>query len=194
MPAVSLIYRLSQSLLAPGSQRTLSRKVKSLVGELPLARHILDVGCGPRSYLWQAGLHPVGVDILPEHVEAFKNHGEKGIVGSAEALPLPDNSFEGVWSFGLLHHLPPDAARRSVNEMIRVCCRGGYIVILDGVLPESIWRRPLAWATRKLDRGRYIRYQHDLESLLLSCHKWSSERFVYSFTGLEGLLCVCYPR
>jgi len=120
--------------------------------------------------------------------------------GSAVELPwqvlrpqfhLQDGSFDGVWRMGLLHHLPGKLALQAVEEMRRVSNAGGYVVIFDNVLPEPARHRPIAWMLRKLDRGRYVRRQQQLESILVGRESWVCERFLYSLWGLEGLLCIC---
>lgn len=109
--------------------------------------------------------------------------------GSAVALPFSDGSFDGVWSVGLLHHLPDDMARQAVREMVRVCCPSGYIVILDAVLPDPIWRRPLAYALRRADRGKFVRRENEFKTILPPDKCFATERFTYTYNGLEVLVC-----
>lgn len=45
------IYRLSQVVLAPGAQRAITRKLGEYTTLFPAAHRILDVGCGPSSWL-----------------------------------------------------------------------------------------------------------------------------------------------
>lgn len=184
------VYRLSQSLLAPDAEKVVAQKLHCTLAQLPPAQDILDIGCGPSSWLWGLGLHPIGLDVSPAYTASFRHRGETAITGSAIALPLPDASFDGVWSIGLLHHLPDGSARQAVAEMLRVARPGGYIVIVDAVMPEPAWRRPVAWTVRKLDRGAHMRSQQALEALLVCRARWVCERFVYSFLGYEGLLCI----
>ena len=183
------LYRLSQLLLAPGAENTLAEKIRHLLEQLPPARRTLDVGCGPSSYLWRLGLHPIGLDLSHNYTTNFSHRREPATTGSATALPFLDGSIDGVWSIGLLHHLPGGEARQAVSEMVRICRSGGYIVIFDAVLPEPAWQRPLAKIIRRLDRGRFMRTQLALESILPHCEGWVCERISYSLTGLEGLLC-----
>ena len=74
--------------------------------------------------------------------------------------------------------------------MLRVTRPGGWIVIFDGVPPESALRHPLAAVVRGLDRGGRMRDEAQLSSLLGPLARWSGERIRYSLTGLEGLLFV----
>jgi SAM-dependent methyltransferase len=183
------LYSCSQLLLAPGAERTLTKEIKHLLTKLPSAHSILDVGCGPSSWLWRVGLHPVGLDLSPAYAAAFVNRAGSAVSGSAVALPFPDGSFDGVWNFGLLHHLPDAMAYKTVSEMLRVCRKGGYVVIFDAVMPESIWQRPIAYALRYLDRGGFVRREDEFKTILPPVsHPYVSERITYSFNGLEGLM------
>ena len=183
------IYRLSQALLAPGAEKGITKKIAECMATLPAAHRILDVGCGPSSWLWRAGLHPVGLDLSPKYTAAFGQNQEPAVNGSACELPMRDDCLDAVWSIGLLHHLPDEMARRAVSEMLRVCRPGGYVAVFDAVLPQPAWKRPIAYALRKADRGRYMRRQDHLISLLPADRSWTFERFEYASTGLELLGC-----
>jgi SAM-dependent methyltransferase len=184
------LYRLTQRILAPGADEAIPQIIGHLLTRLPRAHRMLDIGCGPASWLWRLGLHPVGLDLSPAYMAAVHHHGEPAIIASAAMLPFPDSTFDGVWSFGLLHHLPDDMARQAVREMLRVTCRQGYIVIVDAVLPDSAWRQPLAWALRKLDRGGHVRCQQAFDAILPYPPAWGCERVKYSSLGHEGLFCI----
>jgi len=184
------IYRFFQFLIAPGFKKAINNQIKDILNELPSGQRLLDVGCGPFSYLWWLNMKPIGVDISAAYTKDFRDHGENAVTASADNIPFSDNSFDGVWSFGLLHHLPDDTARRAVKEMMRVSRPGGYVVVFDAVLPEPSWHRPLAWLIRKYDRGRFMRRQAVLESILPDPSCWRRKRVVYSLNGLEGVYCI----
>lgn len=184
-------YRLAQCVLAPGAGRRIGEWIAARLASHPAPGPVLDVGCGPASWLWRAGLRPVGVDLSPGRAAAFgRGHGSAAVAASAIALPFPDGCFASVWSFGLLHHLSDDHARAAVSEMLRVTRPGGHGIVFDAVLPGAAWRRPLAWALRRLDRGRWVRTQEGLESLLGEPRGWERRQLTYALTGLEGLLCT----
>jgi len=182
------LYRLSQTLLAPGNQKAIMNRIGKLLTHLPPATRILDVGCGPSSWLWQAGLRPIGLDLSVAYTASYNQQGGVAVTGSAAALPFSDNTFDGVWSIALLHHLPDDLARQTVNEMLRVCRPHGYIAIFDAVLPEPAWHRPLAYALRRLDRGKFMRRENELKNLLPPRESFGLERFTYTYNGLEAVL------
>ncbi len=95
---------------------------------------VLDVGCGTGVVGVTAarlGAHVTGVDLTPELVaHAKENSALMGVEaewrqGDAEALPLPDATFDFVVSqFGHMFAPRPDVA---VREMLRVLKRGGVI-------------------------------------------------------------------
>jgi SAM-dependent methyltransferase len=187
------IYRLAQSLCAPGAQTALAGRIDQIIKELPAASSILDIGCGPSSWLWRSQLHPVGLDLSFNYSSAFSRCGDSVVTASAAALPFLDTCFDGVWCIGLLHHLPDADACSTVKEMMRVCRVGGYVAILDAVMPKRPWRRPIAYGLRRFDRGEFVRSQEHLLSLLPSIASWRVERFTYALTGLEIVGCyfVC---
>ncbi len=183
-------YRLSQVIFAPGAEYLLGQRLRQATQVLPLSGRILDIGCGPSSWLWKLGAKPVGLDICPQYSVAYHKTGEPAMTGSALALPLSDNSFDGVWSIGVLHHLSENAARLAVQEMMRACRPGGYVAVLDAAMPVSPWRRPQAYLVRRLDRGTFMRSQLAFEGLLPDRGRWSISRFTYAVNGLEMVMGV----
>jgi SAM-dependent methyltransferase len=154
---------------------------------------ILDVGCGPSSFLESDGGHPVGLDFSSSYVRAYTRSGGLAVVGNADQIPYAPGAFRMVCSVGLFHHLTDNEVRDCLQELVNCCCSGGRIVILDGVLPTSVWRRPLAYLIRRGDRGRYMRSQQSLLALMPSVVSWRVERFDTAKTGLEAILCVATP-
>lgn len=169
------LWRASQHILAPGGSGAIRDYVRRWMGDHPGSGRRLDVGCGPRSRLADAGVDAIGVDLRPGW----------GITASATRLPFASGAFQSVWSFGLLHHLPDPAAQEALSEMLRVTEPRGYVVVFDGVLPED--HRPLASLVRRLDRGSRFRRQAEHEQLLARFGVWQCERITYARTGLEGV-------
>jgi SAM-dependent methyltransferase len=183
-------FRFARKVLAPGAEHALTGHIREMLSSLPAGDPLLDLGCGPRSWLFYLGLRPVGLDLSPSYVKSYQNLGASGIVATAANVPFRSESFAGVWSIGLLHHLPEDVARAALTEAIRVCRPGGYVAVLDAVTPRSVRERPLAAFIRRLDRGAFMRNEESLRSLLPACDKWESTRFTFAATGLEMLACV----
>jgi ubiquinone/menaquinone biosynthesis C-methylase UbiE len=92
---------------------------------------VLEIGCGTGSDLLQFAKHgalATGIDLTTRHVElARKRVGDLAIVHEADArnLPLEDESFDYVYSHGVLHHT--DEPEQVVREMFRVLRPGGRI-------------------------------------------------------------------
>lgn len=186
-------YQVAQTLLAPGSRRNILRYIENLTKQIPLTGKVLDVGCGPTSWLQSFDCQPFGLDLTHEYSRALARSGGVAITASADFLPFFDNIFQSVWSIGMLHHLPEQIARASINEMCRVCAWGGNVVILDAVLPNHAWGNPLAWLIRKMDRGNFMRTQTMLNSLLTQPYLWKTSRITYTYNGLE-ILSLCWKK
>jgi SAM-dependent methyltransferase len=94
-----------------------------------VGERVLEIGCGTGSDLLQFAKHgadAVGIDITAEHIRlARKRVGSLARVqhGSGTSIPFPDESFDYVYSHGVLHHL--DQPRRMVDEIFRVLRPGG---------------------------------------------------------------------
>lgn len=190
----TLVYQAVQVILAPGGEKYLRKQIKQLINLYPTKYDLLDVGCGPASWLWHEGINPTGLDFSFSYACSFITHGGKMAVGSAERLPFASSTFAGVWSIGLLHHLDDKIAAQAITEMIRVCRPDRYIIIMDAVLPQKTWKRPLASLIRRMDRGQFMRHQSDLNALLPDMSNWSTRRYTYAATGLEMLECIYHKN
>ncbi len=98
---------------------------------------LLEIGCGLGTDLMQfarGGALVTGVDLTPASAELVRRrlalYGLSGNaqVADAERLPFADNTFDVVYSFGVLHHTPNTA--KSVDEAYRVLRPGGRIIIM----------------------------------------------------------------
>lgn len=189
-----LCYSISQALLGPGAGRLLPALLnETFTGP---AGPILDVGCGPKLTTPTPDGPVFGVDINRAYVKQFQSGrtaGQfRGIVSRAEALPFGNNVFVECRSFGLLHHLDDEIAEGAVSEMYRVAREKGRVVILDNVWPHSAAGKPIAFLTRRFDRGQWVRTEEHLTALVSrACPgPWTVSRHTYSFTGLELLRLV----
>ncbi|MGB5077621.1 MAG: class I SAM-dependent methyltransferase [Sphingorhabdus sp.] len=89
--------------------------------------NLVDVGCGPAltsRALVQMGAHVAAVE--PDPVQAEMNlQAEPNAClvyhqCSAERLPMPDHSVDGVLFFRSLHHVPVDEMDNALQEAVRV--------------------------------------------------------------------------
>ena len=96
--------------------------LKSLAG-----KRVLEIGCGmgcPTETMARAGAQVFAVDLTDTAVEMTKRrlelHGLTANIqrGDAEALPFEDNTFDFVWSWGVIHH--SSRTGRIVRQIARV--------------------------------------------------------------------------
>jgi arsenite methyltransferase len=130
--------------LHPGGER-LTRRLAELAGIAP-AQRVVDVACGSGSTVLllarELGCETVGVDLGARAIERAPRHPRvRFVVGDAEALPLPDASFDVALSECSLCTFPDKP--RAIAELARVVRPGGTIAIADvtadaGALPEQL--------------------------------------------------------
>lgn len=96
-------------------------------------RPVLEIGSG-RGYLQDVAQNYTGLDISPAVARFYH---KKFVLGSATAMPFPDNSFDGVWSIWVFEHVPnPEQA---FHEARRVTRDNGVLFLLPA------WNCP-SWA------------------------------------------------
>jgi ubiquinone/menaquinone biosynthesis C-methylase UbiE len=98
---------------------------------------VLEIGVGigcDTELLCRSGFDVFGIDLTDQAVEATKarlaHYGFKADIrqGDAEHLPFAENSFDAVFSFGVLHHTPD--TQKSIDEVYRVLKPGGVALIM----------------------------------------------------------------
>jgi len=98
---------------------------------------LLEVGCGMGTDLLKfarGGAYCTGVDLTPRSIEItrhrFKLYGADGnfMISDGERLPFRSESFDVVYSNGVLHHTPDTAG--SIREVHRVLRPGGVAKIM----------------------------------------------------------------
>jgi SAM-dependent methyltransferase/uncharacterized protein YbaR (Trm112 family) len=105
-------------------------------------KRVLDAGCGSGRHAHWAGRYGAEVwaaDLGPAVEVARKNTAELANVQVVQAdlhrLPFPEESFDYVYSFGVLHHLPePEAAFRGLLRYVKP---GGEVQIYLYWHPEG---------------------------------------------------------
>lgn len=105
---------------------------------------VLDAGCGLGQTVWglsQAGFNAYGIDYAISTVDLVNNLApDLNIsVGDVFDLPFESNTFDGVWSLGVIEHFPSGYAK-IVQEMWRVLKPGGKaFVTVPVVSPYRRW-------------------------------------------------------
>ena len=127
----------SRSLASWSIRRPLADWLRSEGAEAN-GKRVLDVGCGVKPYypFFAGAASYVGVDM--------KENAAADLVGSADALPVEDESFDVVLCTQVLEHV--DHPSRVVRELHRVCKPGGRVLAsTHGVMvfhpnPQDLWR------------------------------------------------------
>ncbi|HZE67961.1 MAG TPA: class I SAM-dependent methyltransferase [Pyrinomonadaceae bacterium] len=100
-------------------------------------KRVLEIGCGVGTdgvQFAKAGALYTGVDLTAAAVElAKKNFELRGLSGTlqtadAEKLGFPDESFDVVYSHGVLHHTPD--TKQAISEVHRVLRPGGQAIVM----------------------------------------------------------------
>jgi ubiquinone/menaquinone biosynthesis C-methylase UbiE len=146
------LYDLSVEVLSAGTRRATFRRLVQASGARP-AERVLDVGCGTGYFarMLADAVGPsgdvVGIDAAPEMIAyAHRRRSLPNLhfqVGTAEALALPDASFDLVVSSFVMHHLPPDIRGTALHEMRRVLKSDGRLLLVEVQMPRSRLHRLL---------------------------------------------------
>lgn len=117
-----------------------------LVGPLDLGRELLELGPGPGATtqwlrsrvdrLVALELEPLAAELLAAR---FAGTNVEAVVGDATATTFPDESFDSVGCFTMLHHVPTVEAQQDLlAEALRVLRPGGVMVGSDSRPSESL--------------------------------------------------------
>jgi ubiquinone/menaquinone biosynthesis C-methylase UbiE len=142
-------------------------------------KRLLEVGCGMGTDLLQfarGGAICTGVDLTPRSVEISSLHfglydmRADFVLADGERLPFADESFDVVYSNGVLHHTPDTA--QAVRELHRVLRPGGIAKVM------LYHRNSLYYWTeiilhRGLLRGHFLR-GHSPEEIMSRYVEYSS--------------------
>jgi ubiquinone/menaquinone biosynthesis C-methylase UbiE len=143
----------------PWIMERIDRESRTLAG-----RHLLEIGCGmgfDSVEFLRRGVRVTAIDLTESAVRIARQHFEvEGLkpenvqVGNALALPFPDDSFDAVWSNGVLHATGDTA--QAIAEVRRVLKPGGRAMI------SHFYRRPSwMWVVHRLGREPIEAHEED---------------------------------
>ena len=130
-------------------------------------KRVLEVGVGLGTdfvRFARAGADVTGVDLTEHAVELVRSRLEQEKlegsvkVADAESLPFPDDLFDRVYSWGVLHHTPN--TQRAIDEAIRVVRPGGALCVM--LYGRHSWVTFGMWAKHGLLAGRPQRSLSDI--------------------------------
>jgi len=106
---------------------------------VPSGSKVLEIGCGTGHILTYVSkvknADAYGIDLSPEAEKVVNQFEEKNgskvhfMVGDGFAVPYPENSFDVVFSEGVIEHFTVDETRKMVEEHVRVCKKNGLVII-----------------------------------------------------------------
>ncbi len=118
----------------------------------------LDLGCGPGAFsdLFEQGDY-VGADLNPRYIDWARQH-RKGafVVADARQLELPDQRFDQILIFGLLHHLPDEVVRAVLSECHRLLVPGGHVLVIEDI-PAISKLNLIGHLIHSVENGEHIR-------------------------------------
>ncbi|KPI15336.1 Methyltransferase type 11 [Actinobacteria bacterium OK074] len=142
-------YELCGAVCFAGTRRRVFTRLAALSGA-EAGDRVLDVGCGTgyltRRMATVAGPEGsvTGVDPSPPVLAYARHKRQRGQQapctyreGTAEALDLPDASFDTVVTSLMLHHLPEELRPAALGEMCRVLRPGGRLLVVEFRPPSS---------------------------------------------------------
>lgn len=114
----------------------MSRDIESFLGNLP-GKDILDLGSGPGRdsvVFRERGFNPVCLDISPKMIKLCREKGLAAQVGDLESIPFMNDSFDGVWAFASLLHIPKANLLPALGNISRVLRPNGilYLGVKEG--------------------------------------------------------------
>jgi len=102
---------------AAARSERIEEQVSAFVQNFNLSdRPVLEIGSG-RGYLQDVAQNYTGLDISPSVARFYH---KRFVLGSATAMPFPDDSFDGIWSIWVFEHVPnPEQALYEARRVVR---------------------------------------------------------------------------
>jgi SAM-dependent methyltransferase len=171
---------------------------------LPFRRgRVLDLGCAfgfATLRLSRKGYETVGVDNSARYIAWAKRRHPQGqyLLASAEALPLPDVSFDGVLFLDVLEHVVDESA--VIREIRRVLKPGGTLILSVPHRGLLGWLDSLNVYARLVQATSYGLFPQEIAQTGIHRHyslkevqtllgpEFRTQRIIYSGLGLAELV------
>ncbi|HZX84714.1 MAG TPA: class I SAM-dependent methyltransferase, partial [Reyranella sp.] len=131
-------------------------KFRAVAGRLEGAGKVLDVGCGPGTFIgnYLDGVDCLGIDFSAPQIDyANRRYGTAGHRFSTQALSRLDAGFDAITMIELIEHLPPAEARRLLAEARKLLSPGGRLVVTTPNY-RSLWA-VIEWGVNLVSSVRY---------------------------------------
>jgi ubiquinone/menaquinone biosynthesis C-methylase UbiE len=161
-------------------------------------RRVLEIGVGvgaDHERFAAAGAELTGIDLTERAIEhARRRLALRGLdsdlrTGNADTLPLPAESFDLVYSWGVLHHIAGDT-RDAIREILRVLKPGGEARIMlyhrHSLVGYMLWLR-YALATGRPRTSLAQIYAQHLESPGTRAYTVDEARALFDRFEVEGI-------
>jgi SAM-dependent methyltransferase len=180
-----LVYSIVQRI---GGRERSVRQLAPYFGVLK-EQTVLDVGAG--TSLWRKDMPPlkryIWLDVARDRFGSHLQPGDTGLVSSASAIALADQSVDYAVCIAVAHHLSDEQFDTALAEIARVARKG--LVFLD-----ALWRprSPLSRAMWSIDAGNFPKNADTLRAAV-------SGRFDVSREEIYRVLhtywvCLARPR
>jgi len=119
--------------------------VEDLIGRLPPASHVLDLGCGPgvptAAAFVDKGHAVTGIDISPRQLElACANVPlARFLIGDALEIDFPPGSFDAVVALFVLTHIPRDRWASLFSRFVEWLTPRGWLLATFGATDSIGW-------------------------------------------------------
>ena len=134
----ALEFALMNNSVRAASQRWIETRLM-LAGRSLTGQRVVEIGCGRgvglEILLGLGAAEVVGLDVDPRMIHlaqerlASKGCRARAEMGDAEAIQMPDASVDGLFDFGILHHVP--GWPKALGEIARVLKPGGVFFFED---------------------------------------------------------------
>ena len=167
--------------------RKIYSRILDNVNNQSVVRRVLDVGCGVGNNLNILRKYGtvIGIDSSSVPLQFCKKAGfNKCVQASATELPFEDGAFSMVAALNIIEHVEND--EKLIQELGRVCQRGGTVLIVTSAFP-------FLWGTHDEASHHYRRYLKGSLSRKIKGLGLDIERISYINIFIFHILAIIRP-